>query len=131
MCLDVTTKMKFKYSKENGYYVGWKDFNLDISSGLHFQNQGTPGKIPVNKWLNEKNYRQYKNTKTITLYNDTKYYKTGFHIYLIEHKVSSYSSRCRKVYFRKPVAHGYEVYDKVVVAKEIFILPLQGKPKCV
>jgi hypothetical protein len=130
MCLDFKAKKKFKYTKENGYFVGWKVFYLSDSLGLYFAHQGRDSKVPVNKWLNEKDYRRYKTLKTLHYYNFRSHYRIGFHIYLNPQE-PRYGEECRKIYFRQPVAHGYELEDKVVVAKEIFILPVRGKPKCV
>lgn len=129
MCLDFRAKKRFKYNKENGYFVGWKKFTLGDSAGLHFTNQGIETRVPVNRWIHEKDYRRCKDIKTIE-YGKNKQYRTGFHIFVDIPSNIYYTIELRKVYFRDITTHGYEAMERVVVAKEMFILPVRGKPKC-
>ena len=119
MCLSELESKKFEYKKENDHFVGYKYFYNRDYSHLHFPFKGKSSRIPLNTWIDEKNWRIFKDETHIE--DSGNLYKTGFHIYtekpLLKH---------RKVYFRGVVAQGYQQEDKVIVAKEMYIPKLRG-----
>lgn len=124
MCLDRISKKRFKIKKENGKYVGWKIFDHDCSYHLHFRHQGNMRRVPVGKWLDEEDYREYPEKSRIFISGNA-YYNTGFHIYLDQPTWES--SSIRKVYFKNIIVNGMEgTKCRVLVAKNIFVVPKKG-----
>jgi len=112
MCLDYLDNT-IELQREGNHYVGWKKFS---------NNYGHPclrffcgRRVPVGKWIHEKDYRELPLQKHI-LASSGESYPTGFHIYIKDPRIG-----CRKVYFRQTVAKGHQYSSPVVVAKEIFI----------
>lgn len=123
MCLSKIDNSVKKYiEKEGGYFVGYKvveKFNKKIYPLFW----GT--RLKTNEWINEKDHRN-PNSESINFIQNSKggSYKTGFHFYLKKgdaYKHADMFSVVRKIYFRKPVAFGWQNKVKVGVAQEIFI----------
>lgn len=127
MCLNSISNKPFKPEKENGHNVGWKIFSMD--DYYHIYPQFQSSKIfKINRWIHEKSMREGKNEFDDIRASDNQLYEKGFHIYLSKEdamKNNFFHEKMRKVYYRKPVAYGYQAHKKVVVAKEIFILSIR------
>jgi hypothetical protein len=87
--------------------------------------QGTGGKLPQSRWINERKYRHVSKTKFISFGETAGVYTTGFHIFVNKSEaIHFWESLCRhnevrEVYFRKVVARGYQHRRRVIVCKEI------------
>jgi len=138
-------KKFFKFDKEKGHNVGTKDLYYNPSSGkyrfpaMHCVRESLKEGI----WLKEEDYRGKRGLLSDEIefpYCEESSYLKGFHVYLypiisqleirdearFKKERIRYSYRVRrKVYFRKVVAHGYQNKQKVIVAKEIYIVPLK------
>jgi len=117
-------KAKWKSKREKGHCVGWKV--LTLRRGKLYPRYKGYRALPIGKWLMEERRRPC-DVEEIPCYDiDDTPYPFGFHIYLSKVSVNVfYGEVCRKVYFRKPVAWGYQNWHNrsrsVVVAKELFI----------
>ena len=129
MCLD---KLAFKFEKEYGYYVGWKKFNY-INGHNRFQVYG--GRVPISKWLDEKDFRPFPNREHIpvdTIYDSEHLYKTGFHViigYTDNRELEIDYINFRKVLFPTTkrdggiVAKGYQHNKEIVIVKKMIVVP--------
>jgi len=130
MCLDKKGHYLLPRRKE-----GWKVFSGDLEGRLFGFIMSITQARPEGKWIREKDYRENWSSSRIRHGEDFDY-ETGFHIFLEKPKiVECRTMQIRKVKFRKVVARGYQVIEqqkegeairelvKIVVAKEIFILP--------
>jgi len=105
-------------------HVGWKAFFKYTKSkniyGVYIRKI-----IPIGHWIKEEDFRPSK--KQGSLGNPLAgLYKTGFHIFYSEKKArklyqSQYNIVIKKVYFRKPVASGWNFNAKTIVAKEMWV----------
>jgi len=123
----------YKFGKFNTRKkIGFKIFN-DENHYLSSYIRGSMKRLPVGKWLNEKDYRDKTDFNMKYLRTEDKYenYKFGWHIYYYKSDENYFSSWCvkRKVKFRKIVAKGYQDGKRIVVAKEIYIIPLKKMKK--
>lgn len=123
MCLsNLSNLIKNTYKNQK---FGWKVFTLDKKGRLLGDCLRYNTERPMEKWLNEKDFRTFWNKKTIKEegYDE---YPTGWHIFLTKSGATNWClinecSVIRKVRFRKPVAWGSQGHKPIVVAKEIFI----------
>jgi hypothetical protein len=114
MCLLTSARYRLKNS------IGYKEF--DYNKGrLHFKFFNCYKRLPIGKWLKEEDYREQKSVDRIGYQNISKWYKTGFHIYVDNPLYAGIYSGIRKVKFRKVVAKGWQDGRKVIVAKEMYI----------
>ena len=121
MCLETVSKRK---PKETGF--GWKVFNERSDGGLYGNCYIVDKVRPLDKWLNEGDYREHNPTGLD--------YPPGWHIFKkrrdAEEWPYSYGSKIHKVEYRKAHTKGTEatwprrglLTGCVVVAKEIKIL---------
>jgi hypothetical protein len=104
-----------------GHRVGFK---IMTKQG-EFPFQGTGGKIPQSRWINERKYRLNSASEDLSFNETVGRYPTGFHIFVNKseaiHYLESFSkhNEVREVYFRKVVARGYQKKHRVIVCKEI------------
>lgn len=115
----------FKYEIENGFCVGYKEFNQDGGNyiyPLYFDSENK--RIPLKKWVHEKDWRNedYGSIHAEAFPNNL--YPCGWHIYLKPEGGS------RKVYFRKVVRKGWQINwnfrsEPAVVAKEMYVIPVK------
>ena len=130
MCLDraaTKTEIKNEFKAQTdlkGHHVGFKI--MTAIGELPFQ--GTGGKLPQSRWINERKYRLSSAfSKEDLSFNETVgRYPTGFHIFVNKSEaihfwesVSNRHNEVREVYFRKVVARGYQNKRRVIVCKEI------------
>ena len=100
--------------------VGWKFFKINEKGKLK-----TPYllfEFPINRWVKDKAVKKIK----FGLRRDQTY-PAGFHIYLTK-KDADDMSFCRgtivkKVKYRNVVAKGYQGKHKVIVAREMLVIP--------
>lgn len=135
MCLAILRD--FKISKNYGYKIF-----RDHQSGLTGDYNNIEDIRPVNKWLDEYDFREYKETGEyikcgeIDFDNDINSYSTGWHIFLTKKAANQWlhdsTGLCyvlKKVKFKDVVAIGYQDingygdYTKVVVTKHMLICP--------
>lgn len=129
MCLSrKSNKLKEKYSKKR---IGWKVFihkeNRKHLAGFVYNRRSS---YTINKWLNEKKFRELHNNYDVIGYARVTY-ETGWHIFLTKGDAITYVKKSfmkdnktvvvKKVKFRRPCAYGYQNTLKVVVAKEMLI----------
>jgi len=118
MCLKQLDQ--FHIRKQNGKYYGWKIFH---KNGKHLSGRffNTSHIYLVNQWIHDR-----RRARIIT-YGLS--YVPGFHIYTSkkEAKLSIFKQyeTVRKVEFREVVQLGKEYAAKVVVAKQMKILPVK------
>jgi len=135
MCLNKEGKYRIKRR------VGWKIFYCDPLGHLFGFVFNYRTVRPVGVWINEKDFRENPERDTVLDSSSYDEYPVGFHIYLEnpcipEDRLQTMNAEARRVKFRKVVAKGYlnlglrageklkdEKLVRVVVAKEIFILP--------
>ena len=128
MCLDrlaTKTEIKNEFMAQTdlkGHHVGFKI--MTTIGELPFQ--GTGGKLPQSRWINERKYRQVSKTEFISFGGTAGVYTTGFHIFVNKSEaihfweyLLSRHNEVREVYFRKVVARGYQKKHRVIVCKEI------------
>lgn len=128
MCLDNKYVSLSKYIvKEKQKLVGWKVFYKDNRSKLNLRFEFMLGILKVNKWLNSSKYKQDNNKYLYCNITRSKY-KPGFHFYLSEYEANLHCDRSddhdkitKKIYFKDPIAFGYQNRLRVGVAKKIFI----------
>ena len=110
MCLSkVTDNVKQFITKEGNKLVGYKVFDTD-NHQLGFYERG--GRVKINKWMKDKKDGPI-------FYTIQKSYRTGFHIYLRLEDIKK--QEWRKVYYKKPVAYGFQGGQAIVVARELFV----------
>lgn len=112
MCLDIVSDRAKKHVKqERNFLVGWKYFSTEYNYlMLCFSRR----RVKVDQWI--KDTKDYKIPRT-----GRPRYQTGFHIYL-KAPNDLFDPYYRKVYYKKPVAWGYQDGKPVVVARELFII---------
>lgn len=132
MCLEYIGDFKIKTN------IGYKVFIEKGNNGKLYGDYRNRGDIrPINRWLNEYDFRDHKWVAVIKTCNDRSY-NVGWHIFLTKKDAKQWASgsnkpgkvKCsiRKVKFKDIVAIGYQRtcgFDsfKVVVAKQMLILP--------
>jgi len=139
----VTELIEMCLNKEGNYRikrrVGWKIFYCDPLGHLFGFVFNYRTVRPVGVWINEKDFRENAEADVVSDSSSYDEYPVGFHIYLKNPRIPERqlaTAETRKVKFRKVVAKGYlnlgpgtgeklkdEKLIRVVVAKEIFILP--------
>lgn len=125
MCLD-------KLSKFKPATVGYKVFSI-VENELRFIYKGT-GKVPINKWIDEKDFRWIKHpwlSCTMLSCSGGCYYRKGFHTWHTLKAVRAYHNVSRpnviyKVLIKDPVATGYQNSHKVTVSKKIRLVKRCG-----
>jgi hypothetical protein len=109
MCLDRTTTHIQQWKLQEGnLLVGWKTFR-EYNKQIQFQYFNK--RVKTNTWIKD------TSRGLIRIQSNQKIYPKGFHIYL-KHPDESGT---RKVYYKKPVAYGYQYGLPVVVARELFV----------
>lgn len=110
MCLSKVSDLAKQWiTKEENKLVGYKIFDTS-NHQLSFFQRG--GRVKINKWMKDK-----KDGPIV--YSGQKSYRTGFHIYL--RLVNIKNQEWRKVYYKKPVAYGFQCGQAIVVARELFV----------
>ena len=127
MCLDRLDDYEVKQD------YGWKMFYLEEGDELFSTNYGDKP-YKTNKWHHEKEYRDKAHKKRKYLLTECppeEKYRYGFHIYLKKKDAKELqwfpSEAIQKVRFRNVVAKGWEAEAKVIVAKEMLIVPERRK----
>ena len=129
MCLHkIDPKVKNHIKKEKGYGIGWKIF-IEVNKRREFEVFTHCKKIPLEKWIPEKSFRSPMAKHFNYIDGDGLRYKKGFHFYLSQedaiisgiNPLGSGKRVVRKIWFKKPVAFGYQNMKEVGVAKEIYI----------
>ena len=122
MCLDIVTTPKNLKSDGIGYKMLYKSRRGKLYFP-YFMEKEVP--LPVDKWINEKDYRlkRYKRKETISA--DGGCYQMGFHVYRnkgqAEKRTCFESDIIVRVKFRQAHTRGKQGGLNVIVAKEIFI----------
>ena len=126
----------YEVEQDYGWVVSWVGEGrlYPLSLGI---NMVTNKPYPINRWIKEKDYREDKRRKYLSTGMGEKY-PCGFPVYLREEDAEflRFSSDVvvRRVKFKEVVAKGFEeVFGrlcKVVVVKEMLILPERRKEKC-
>jgi len=121
MCLDNLGKFPLNVR------FGYKVFHRSIDKKLGFVLRGNNKHVYLNRWLNEKDYRDKQFKKNEYLISDAgSRYRFGFHIFLTDADAFLYrASSCseiRRVTFRQMLAKGYEFGRRTVVVKEMKVL---------
>ena len=120
MCLTILDDYEVK--QDYGWKVFWKKEGklcADLFPHLPY---------PVNRWIKEKDYRALSGRREYIRFPNTSIrYPMGFHIFLKKKDARGWKNwwneRIRKVKFRKIVAKGWQRGMKVIVAKEMLIIP--------
>jgi len=123
MCLDKLQNFKIKSN------IGYKEFSQKDDGHLDFENFGNKKRIPIGKWINEKDYRTREDRfiKKVFAGKGDGQYELGFHFFL---RQDTYGNR-RKIKFRGILAKGYQYGERVIVAKEIYIFPIKTKKRSI
>lgn len=110
MCLNrQTNEAKLYVTTEGKKLVGYKVFSI-FNHNLNFELMG--GRVRTNIWLKDKKRRKISD-------NRGRSYEVGYHIYLDFTKIRD--DNYRKVYYKKPVAWGFQSGCPIVVAKELYV----------
>jgi len=108
-----------------------------VSGKLYGEFKGLKKPRPIERWLNEEDYRDLRLKKITTNYPDS-HYPCGWHVFhrlscarrwLTERSDSVGAFVCVRVQVREPVATGLQRYNddwRVTVAKKIKILEVLG-----
>jgi hypothetical protein len=124
MCLEIITD-------DEPITEGYKVFDIDNKGNL-IGEVITRTRRPVNKWLDEKDYRRNKKVKTIySHFNGS--YKTGWHVFHTYSDACNWNifkkeQRIRKVKLKYPIVTGIQHLSPVTVCKQILILPKNQQP---
>ena len=128
MCLDHLIKLDKRSQTLIKRGFGWRVFGKNYKGELLSTLQGNFKPMPINRWLDEKDFRNKEHNKKRYLYIMFRYpYPYGFHIFLTRKDAIAWANEtCEyitlKVKFKNIVAQGYQDGRKVIVAKNIMIL---------
>jgi hypothetical protein len=104
--LTITDDSVKKYeSKEGTYFIAYQIFEI-FNKKLELFDK----RVKTNRWL------EFKTTGTRSS-GAGELYPDGYHLYLQEVN----NVKCRKIYYKEPVAYGYIDETPAVVARRIFI----------
>lgn len=127
MCLEKITKVDkpslynlWKPKYRNGY--GWKWFGLHINGNLNLWYFDTKQKLPINKFLDEKDYRNHNNP--IIYVPIPTSYELGWHVFL-EKPPDWGGSVTKRVRYKMAHTKGVFEHNEIptIVARYIKILP--------
>ena len=126
MCLDRLKNKghkEWKYEKEGLHIIGYKAFRKRGRRLPRTVIWGNNKPMPLNKWLNEADYRfGSSSSRSIECECTTERYFAGFHVVLTESAARNWGGQVYVVKVRKIVALGYQEGDRTMVAKEMMIL---------
>lgn len=122
MCLDKITK-RHRLFKKRGH--GWKYF-LNVINGVGSYHYSNNQKLPLNKWLNEKDYREDIFAKLMIVYTGIDY-DFGWHVFLEKPDLIPRDAILKRVEYKSCHTLGEQQFFAnsipTIVAKYMKILP--------
>ena len=116
-------KKKYQRLIDRGW--GWKVYRKG-PKGLHSQCFGTIFPKPINRWMQEKDYK----TKTLLTNDRHRKYKKGFHVLLTREGARDWAwnshAVVRKVKFKDIRAHGWQEEFPCIVVGQVLITKERG-----
>lgn len=125
MCLDIVDipkKLKKLKSDGNGYKMLYKSLRGKLYF-CYYMEKEVP--LPIEKWINEKDYRLKQHRKQETISPHGVCYPMGFHVYKYKRHAKQATALTSDVVvpvrFRQAHTSGKQGGKIVIIAKEIFI----------